>query len=210
MGRRKLGIIFGLLMITLVIVGTGLIIRHLASGTQVVFVQGQMHNLAATPQNLNYLGFDFVPIPVSDSRAHGAITSEQAVAAALREEPSLKAATRESSMLGLLHDMNLQQAATQGVIIDPSLADPGLVWMVTFEGMDTSSSGPPQALRYKSHEYNVVVDAKTGVFRMAFPLYAITPSAPNNNPLQPGAATKNAPQLSGFNASPTLLPTGVP
>jgi hypothetical protein len=54
----------------------------------------------------------------------------------------------------------------------------GLVWIVTFEGIDTASSGPSQAPRYVSHEDNVVINAKTGGIVMAFPLADITPTNP--------------------------------
>jgi hypothetical protein len=45
-------------------------------------VQEPPDDLAVTPQNLKYLGLDFVPIPVSDPRAQGAISGAQAVTAA--------------------------------------------------------------------------------------------------------------------------------
>jgi hypothetical protein len=81
-------------------------------------------------------------------------------------------------MLGVLHNLNLQQAVNQGVRVDPALANMGLVWIVSFEGIDTSSSGPSQAPKYVSHEYNVVINAKTGGYVMAFPLADITPASP--------------------------------
>jgi hypothetical protein len=192
----------GFLIIALVVGGTWLLIEHMASRPHVVYSQEQKNYLAATPQNLKYLGLDFVPMQVSDSRARGAITSEQAIAAALKEEPGLKAATSVSSMLGVLNNLNLQQAANQGVTIGPNLAAMGLVWIVTFEGVDTSSSGPSQAPRYVSHEYDVVIDAKTGAYIMAFPLYDITPSASIDSSLQMTDVTKYGSQLPGPTATP--------
>jgi hypothetical protein len=179
MSKRNVGVIIsGILLVILMVGGIGFLIWHMTSTHASTVVNEPSHDLAATPQNLEYLGLDFIPIPVSDPRAKGAIPSAQAVRAALEEEPGLKAATRVSSMLGLLHDLNLQQAAKQGMPIDPSLADMGLVWIVTFEGIDTASSGPNQAPKYLAHEYNVVINAKTGGSVMAFPLADITPTNP--------------------------------
>jgi hypothetical protein len=45
----------------------------------------------------------------------------------------------------------------------------GAVWIVTFYSIETSSSGPPGASHYVSQQYNVVIDAKTGRYIMAFP-----------------------------------------
>jgi hypothetical protein len=54
----------------------------------------------------------------------------------------------------------------------------GLAWIVSFEGIDTSSSGPSQAPKYVSHEFNVVINAKTGGYVMALQLFDITPTNP--------------------------------
>jgi hypothetical protein len=177
MAKRKLGIILGLLLIILVVAGIGFLIWQMVS-RQAVFVPNQPPDLAATPQNLKYVGLQFDPISVSDPRAHGAIAGGQALAVALKGEPDLKKATRVTRMLGELHDLNLEGAAKAGLPVDPAKADMGLVWIVTFEGIDTASSGPSGAPRIVAHEYNVVINAKIGGIIMAFPLADISPTAP--------------------------------
>ena len=72
----------------------------------------------------------------------------------------------------------LQEAANAGLPVDPKKADMGLVWMVTFEGIESFSAGPPQAPQYVDHEYNVVINGKTGAYIMAFPMAEVTPTQP--------------------------------
>ncbi len=177
MNKQNVGIILGSLMIFLVVGGISFLIWQMAS-RQADFAQKQPHDLAATPQNLKYLGLQLDPIPVSDPRAQGVISGSRAVTAALIEEPDLKMASRVTRTLGELHDLRLQEAARAGLPVDPKKADMGLVWIVTFEGIDTASAGPGQAPGYVAHEYNVVINAKTGAYIMSFPLADITPTPP--------------------------------
>jgi len=174
-----------------------------------VAAQQPQHYLAATPQNLEYIGLGFTQISFADSRAQGAITKDQAIAVASNQGPELKLANGVSAVLGFLHNAGLQRAAEQGVSVNPQLADMGLVWLVTFHGVE-SFPRSPRAIRYVSSEYNVVIDAKTGRYIMAFPLYDVTPSV-STNVLAPtiSGPTNQATQLP-TNATPTLAPTFVP
>jgi hypothetical protein len=204
-------IIIGLLIVTFIAVGVGFLKAHLAAFTT---QGGSAHllqkYLAATPQNLEYLGLSFIQVNVTDSQAQGAIGKDQAINAALNEEPGLKAATSVYAMLGFMSDSNLQQAANQGVPVDPHLVNMGLVWLVTFHGIETSSSGPPGAPHATSNELNVVIDAKTGNSVEAFPLFDVTPSAPSSNiPPSGGPPTLAAP-LPPVYATPATAPTFVP
>ncbi len=178
MSKRQVGVIILAALLGIVMVGgSGFLIWQMVS-RPAVDVQKQPPDLAATPQNLKYVGLEFVPISTSDPRAHGAMDGGQALAVALKGEPDLKKATRVTRMLGELHDLNLEGAAKAGLPVDPAKADMGLVWIVTFEGIDTASSGPSGAPRIVAHEYNVVINARTGGTIMAFPLADITPTAP--------------------------------
>jgi len=211
MRKHKVVIIIGLLIVTLIALGVSLLMAHLGGfGTQGASDQGLQKYLAATPQNLEYLGLSFTQVNITDSHAQGAIGKNQAITAALNEEPGLKAASSVSAMLGFMSDSDLQQAANQGVAIDPHLANMGLVWLVTFNGIETSSSGPIGAPHSTSNELNVVIDAKTGKFVEAFPLFDVTPRAPSsNNPPSGGPATVAAPLPPAY-TTPTIAPTFVP
>jgi hypothetical protein len=211
MCKHKVVIIIGLLIVTFIAVGVGFLMAHLAAfATQGGSAQVLQKYLAATPQNLEYLGLSFTQVNVTDSQAQGAIGKDQAITAALNDEPGLKAATSVLAMLGLLTNPNLQQAVNQGVAIDPHLANMGLVWLLTFNGIETSSSGPAGAPHSTSNELNVVIDAKTGKFIEAFPLFDVTPKAPSsNNPPSGGPPTVAAPLPPSY-ATPTIAPTFAP
>ena len=211
MRNHKVVIMIGLLIVILIALGVGFLMAHLAPfTTKGASAQLLQKNLAATPQNLEALGLRFIQVNVSNNQAQGAIGKDQAITAALHGEPDLKAATSVSAMLGLLTNPNLQQAVNQGVAIDPHLANMGLVWLVTFNGIETSSSGPIGAPHSTSNELNVVIDAKTGNFVEAFPLFDVTPRAPSNDiPPLGGPATVAAPLPPGY-ATPTLAPPFVP
>jgi hypothetical protein len=211
MRKHKVVIIIGLLMVAVIALGVGFLMVHRGEfGTKGASDQGLLKYLAATPQNLEYLGLSFTQVNVTDRRAQGAIGKNQAIADALNGEPGLKAATSVSAMLGLLTDPNLQQAVNQGVAIDPHLANMGLVWLVTFYGIETSSSGPSGARHSTSNELNVVIDAKTGIYIEAFPLFDVTPVAPSSNlPPSGGPATVAAPIPPAY-GTPTIAPTFAP
>jgi len=211
MRKHKEGIIIGLIMVAAIAVGLGLLMaRRGGFGTKGAFGQVPQKYLAATPQNLEYLGLSFTQVNVNDRRPQGAIGKNQAIAAALNGEPGLKAATSVSAMLGFMSNTNLQQAANQGVSVDPHLANMGLVWLVTFYGIETSSSGPSGARHSTSNELNVVIDAKTGIYIEAFPLFDVTPVAPSSNmPPSGGPPTVAAPIPPAY-ATPTISPILIP
>jgi len=209
MREHKVAIIIGLLIVAVIALGIGLLMAHLVT-THGASAQVEQKYLAATPQNLEALGLSFIQVNVSDNQAQGAIGKDQAITSAMNGEPDLKAATSVSAMLGLLTNPNLQQAVNQGVAIDPHLANMGLVWLLTFNGIETSSSGPAGAPHSTSNELNVVIDAKTGKFIEAFPLFDVTPKAPSSNiPPSGGPATGAAPIPPAF-STPTTAPTFVP
>ena len=211
MREHKVIIIIVLLIVAVIALGVGFLMVHRGGfGTKGASDQGLQKYLAATPQNLEYLGLSFTQVNVNDKQAQDAIWKNQAIAAALNGEPDLKAATSVSAMLGLLTNPNLQQAVNQGVAIDPHLANMGLVWLVTFYGIETSSSGPPGSPHSTSNELNVVINAKTGNFVEAFPLFDVTPRAPSSSvPPSGGPATVAAPIPPAF-APPTIAPILIP
>jgi hypothetical protein len=169
--RGKL--VFVILTLALLVSVIGWLIGHsLISPAQNVSAQDQPRGLLATPENLGYLGLTFTPVAVTDNLALSAITRDQAIEVALSNEPGLKAATDIASQLGLLRTVN-----DSGVTAS-DLAEGQLVWIITFFGVDTASSGPPGAPRYLSHEYHIVINALTGKYLMAFPLYEVTPKPP--------------------------------
>ena len=206
--KHKLTTMVKLLLAGLFVLALGIIAgRMLASTTQDVSAQVPLHYLAATPQNLEYLSLSFTPVDIGDSQAQGAISKDQAIAAASNQGPQLKAASGTSALLGFLSDTGLKQAAAQGIPVDPHRVDMGLVWLVTFHGVETSSNGPVGAKRYVSTEYNVVIDAKTGQYVMAFPLFDVTPRAPTNNIVVP---TYQVVTPLPTSANPTVPPTVTP
>ena len=202
MYRQKLRITFWLFTITLLVVSMGLWTGYVVSTTQDVAAQAQLHGLAATPQNLRYLGFDFKNVGAADIQAQGAITQQQAIAAAIKDDPGLKAATGVSAMLGFLRDINLQS-------IDHGVADMGLVWLLTFDGIKNVSSGPPGAPRGVSNAESVVIDAKSGVYVMAFTISDFTAFMPENNPIPTFDETAAATPLPPSNGTPAIAPTVV-
>lgn len=207
MRKHKLNIMIKLLPAALFVLAVGIIMgRMLVSTTQDASAQMPQHYLAATPQNLEYVGLSFTQIDIADSQAQGAIKKDQAIAFASNHGPELKAANDVSAILGFLSDTGLKQAATQGIQVNPQLTDMGLVWLVTFHGVETYSNGPVEAKRYISTEYNVVIDAKTGQYVMAFPLFDVTPRAPTNNIVGPINQVTPLPT----SANPTIPPTVTP
>ena len=153
-------------------IGVGWAIGHYFSqNTQNASALGaQPYELIATPHNLQYLGMTFTQEDPSTQKNIGSITREQAVSAGLKEEPGLTSATSYSTRLGVLTGANI-----------PALAQGRLVWMITYQGIEDISSGPPEAERHVSHEYTVVIDAKTGKYVLAFPLFDVTPIPRSNS-----------------------------
>jgi hypothetical protein len=210
MRKHKMSFMFVAVFALVALVIGGLTEYKAASTIQSVSAEEAQKYLAATPQNLEYLGLNFTRVEVADIRAQGAITKEQAISLALKEEPNLKVAASISVLLGFLLDANLQQAENQGIQIDPRLANMGLVWLVTFHGIETPSMGPSRSIRSISNEYNVVIDAMTGEYLMAFPLYDVTPSSPKINLANTPEGIEKTTPLPMSNVTPTLPPTFMP
>jgi hypothetical protein len=155
----------------LLLASVGLLISHaFIAHTQNASAQLPMSNLIVTPENLKDLGLTFTPVALADQQAQGIIEKEKAIAIALQEMPGLKAAIGNDTSLGLLSNPELQQASRAGIVVDPLLAGPCLVWAVTFHGIDSVSSGPPELPRRYAHDLVVIVDAKIGNYILAFPI----------------------------------------
>jgi len=124
----------------------------------------QNNELIATPENLKSLGLNFKEMSLDDPQRTGLITKDQALSTAYQGEERLKNALRYSSHLGMI------QSDNQEVI---KLARP--VWLITFHGIESISSGPPGSAHYRSDVYTVVIDAQKGEYLFAFPIFDLTP-----------------------------------
>lgn len=109
------------------------------------------------------LGLLFVPATAADKPA---ITQEEAIARAYEMSPGLRQASSVQATLGHLSQPALLEPDDGPV--DPRYADMGLVWLLTFEGINVSSSGPPGLPRKTSDELNVVIDADTAEMVLQF------------------------------------------
>jgi hypothetical protein len=119
---------------------------------------------AVTPENLQFLDFHFTSIDPTDPRLKKAITQDQAVKSALEFEPLGKNATSISTQVGYFDNISA---------ID--LQNKRLVWLVTYHGVDTVSSGPPGADHHVAHTLTVTVDAFQGVGIVSMTLAIVTP-----------------------------------
>lgn len=101
----------------------------------------------------------FVP---AEATVQPPVTREQALASAYSLSPGLKNATGVTYTLGYLSDPVLIEGAQRGEKVDWRLADSGLVWILSFQGIQSVSNGPPEVQHYVSNELNVVISATTG------------------------------------------------
>ncbi len=101
----------------------------------------------------------FVP---AEATVQPPVTREQALASAYQLTPGLKTATGVNYTLGYLSDPGLIRAAQRGEKVDWRMADSGLVWILSFQGIQSVSSGPPEVKHSVSNELNVVISATTG------------------------------------------------
>src|SRR5450759_4318253 len=99
-------------------------------------------SLLATPGYLSCLGLHFVPVATTDPQAAPVISSEQALSAVWQYQPSLKSATILDVSLGRLG--NAPGSGTTTSV----LAGTPLVWVVSFSGVVSVSSGPPGAVHH--------------------------------------------------------------
>ncbi len=106
------------------------------------------------------LGLLFVP---TGSTVEPPITKDQAIAKALQVSPGLATATSASYQLGYLSDPGAIIESQNGETVDPSVANPVLVWVIIFDGIHNVSSGPPELAQHGvSNETNVSINANTG------------------------------------------------
>jgi hypothetical protein len=116
-------------------------------------------------QGLRAVNWTFTP--TNPMQVAGSIlTQEQAIEAAQKQFQ--QQGSRVTAHLGQLQNLGLQQSLQAGQTVDSPFAQPHLVWIVTFSGVQGSSSGPPGHERKLSNELNVVVDARTGAYLMDF------------------------------------------
>ena len=109
----------------------------------------------------------FVPANPSDVML-AKLSKEDAIVKAQESEAPFKEATSIIAELGYLSDTNLETASANGEKVDPTLLAHPLVWIISYEGLEIPSSGPPNSEHHIAHEYNVVIDATTGAYIMGF------------------------------------------
>jgi hypothetical protein len=148
--------------------------------------------LSVTPENLQFYDFQFTPLNPNDSRLEKVISQDQAVSAALQFEARGQKATFVTTQVGF------SDGAT---LLD--LANERLVWLVTFHGVDSPSSGPPESTHQVSHELTVVVDAHTGERIVSFTMGA-RPPEPDRTPTSTQIAALTSPDPA------TLTPSVIP
>lgn len=121
-------------------------------------------------QKFSERGLDFAPADEASVVKNQAIISrQQAINAALRLVALKESPKILSVAVGNLSDASLKNAQASGIKVDPRRVDMGLVWIVTLDGIESVSMGPPDAPHNVAHEYNIVLDARTGAYIMAFP-----------------------------------------
>jgi hypothetical protein len=137
--------------------------------------------LAVTQENLQFYDFQFTPLSPNDSRLEKSISQDQAVSAALQFEARGNQATFVTTQVGFSDGATL-----------PDLANERLVWLVTFHGVDSLSSGPPESTHQVSHELTVVVDAHTGERIVSFTM-GVRPPEPDRTPTSTQIAALTSP-----------------
>ena len=115
----------------------------------------------------NQVGLVFVPAKAYDI-VKAKVSKEEAIAKAQESGAPVQEATAVFTALGYLSDPSLETAAAAGEKVDPTLLAHPLVWIISYEGVNIPSSGPPNSPHSVAHEYNVVIDATTGAYMMAF------------------------------------------
>jgi hypothetical protein len=139
---------------------------------------------AITPENLQFLDFQFTSIDPTDSRLIKAITRDQAVRSALEFEPLGKNATSISTQVGYFDNIST---------VDLQNHRP--VWLVTYHGVDTVSSGPPEAEHLVANTLTVAIDAFQGVGIVSMTLAVITPESGTSQTTGPSSTETGVPSL---------------
>ena len=160
--------LFSILSIAVVVVA-GWFLGHIVSGNNIepVSVRAQGGGGIDVVTLQDRLNLVFVPASPEDT-SQVKIPQEKAIASAQAEqEGRLKNATSISAELGRLTDPGLKELAAAGEKADTRLIGKQLVWVISFQGVDTVSQGPINS-EAVSHEYNIVIDATTGEFIIGF------------------------------------------
>ena len=122
----------------------------------------------ANPRNLEYMDYFLTIANLTDSQMAEVIPAKQAVTVALEVfpiNPALSRAKSYTKWLGVLKNDNI-----------PFLSEGRLVWILTFRGIDTISSGPPERKdHFVSHEFLVAINARTGDYILSFPIPDMEP-----------------------------------
>ncbi len=171
-----------LLLMALVLIG-GCVGQSSQSGNQAKATAPPLGiNVSITPENLQFLDFHFTSIDPADPRLNKAITEDQAVKSALEFEPLGKNATSISTQVGYFDNNS---------VID--LQNHRLVWLVTYHGVDTVSSGPPEAEHHVAHTLTVAIDALQGVGIVSMTLAVITPESGTSQTAGPSSTETGVP-----------------
>jgi len=88
------------------------------------------------------------------------LSRDQAILAAQRAEPQTGSATNITALLGT--------AVLPEILAIAQVADPSTTWIIRFDGVENISSGPPGAIRKRSHALYIVIDARTSQFLKSF------------------------------------------
>ena len=148
-----------------------------------------------TPENLKFIDFNFTPLDLNDSRLKNTISQDQAVLAAINFESRGKNATSVTTQVGF----------SDGVMV-MDLPKDRLVWLITFHGVDSVSSGPPGSTHRVSHELTVAVDAHQGNAIVSMTLGIVTPQSmvPTSTPSHPSPTISPTWGLQGHIYPPTI------
>jgi len=158
-------------------------------------------HMAATSENLQFIDFHFTPLDPTDNRLKKAISQDQAVLAALQFEPSGINASGVTTQVGF----------SDGAMVS-DLSNDRLIWLVTFHGVDSVSSGPPGSVHRVAHELTIAVDAYQGNGIVSMTLGIVTPQAeivPTSTKLQIHAPTTSPIHSATIPPSPTATETSV-
>ena len=120
-------------------------------------------------------GWSFTPVdpvhPQSSGIFQAFLSRDRAINAANNYEPYLQKSpdlTGIVAYLGMFSDAGLKASAQAGEKVDPTFLNPRLVWIVSYQGIQEQSSGPPESEHRFSNELNVVVDAFSGKILLEF------------------------------------------
>ncbi len=130
-------------------------------------VLGASENVIDVEALKNQVGLVFIPAKTSDI-VKAKISREWAIAKAQESGGPFEEATTILAALGYLSEPSLETATAKGETVDAALLPHPLVWIISYEGVEVPSAGGPDTPHGTAHEYNVVIDATTGDYIMAF------------------------------------------